>query len=350
MKHNLLGRALLCTLCLIVTLSLIPMSAGAAADTSIGITGDAVYQYAWDVLDRINAERASAGVAPLEMDTVLLDAAMERAAECAVYYAHTRPDDSDCFTVCDWRSRVGENIAAGYTSPAAVMDGWMHSEGHRANILDTRFRSVGIGVFQYNGFLFWVQFFDAGTPRDVEKSTGTQTVDRRIQISEKYVSLFSQQKTDVTLQAGETFQIDSICNKNTGWTYAQVNLNKGDLAYECADSSVAVVSPTGVISPVGNGTTTVSVFLPGCAEKALTYTVTAQGMEEVRPGRGDVDGDGEITIRDAGLLRLYLADKLTGEAALTTAQLQVADVDGDGEVTVRDVGLLRFFLADKISV
>ena len=171
---------------------------------------------------------------------------------------------------------------------------------------------------------------------------------RRVNVSEKYVSLFTKQKTNITLQAGETFQIESICNKNTGWEYAHVNLDKRNLAYTCADTKVAAVSADGVISPTGNGSTAVSVFLPGCEEKAITYTVTVEGISE-GPTKGDVDGDGEITIRDAGLLRLHLADKLTGKTALTAVQLKAADMDGDGEITVRDVGLLRLHLADKVK-
>ena len=44
---------------------------------------------------------------------------------------------------------AGENIAAGYSSPAAVMTGWMNSSGHRANILDGEFREIGVGYYYY---------------------------------------------------------------------------------------------------------------------------------------------------------------------------------------------------------
>ena len=63
-------------------------------------------------------------------------------------------------------------------------------------------------------------------------------------------------------------------------------------------------------------------------------------------GPGDVDGDGEVTIRDIGMLRLYLADKIDEESLL----LEAGDVDNDGEVTIRDVGMLRLYLADKITL
>lgn len=63
-------------------------------------------------------------------------------------------------------------------------------------------------------------------------------------------------------------------------------------------------------------------------------------------GPGDIDGDGEVTVRDIGTLRLYLADKVGREDLL----LEAGDVDKDGEVTIRDVGMLRLYLADKITL
>ena len=61
---------------------------------------------------------------------------------------------------------------------------------------------------------------------------------------------------------------------------------------------------------------------------------------------GDVNGDGEVTVKDVGILRLYLADKVDENAL----HLNVGDIDGDGEITSRDVGMLRLYLADKISI
>ncbi len=61
---------------------------------------------------------------------------------------------------------------------------------------------------------------------------------------------------------------------------------------------------------------------------------------------GDVNRDGEVTIKDVGMLRLYLADKIDENAL----HLDAGDIDGDGEITSRDVGMLRLYLADKISI
>ena len=347
MKHSPFKKIFLSVLCLVISFSLLPLHTAAAADTSISITGDAVYQYAWDVLDRINAERTAQGLSPVEMDAVLLDAAMQRALECAVYYDHTRPDGSDCFSVCSWRGWVGENIAVGYGSPDAVMDGWMNSQGHKENILRPAFTSVGVGVFMYNGTLFWAQIFDAGTPRSVDKSNQVQTITQTVPLSQSYVSLFTSQETSVSLTAEETFQIASIRNRNAGWSYTYINVAAEDLSYTSADTSVATVSASGVISPVGNGSTTISVFLPGCEDKPLEYTVTVQGMDETLIIKGDVTGDGKVTIKDVATIRLYLAGNLSQE--LTAAQLQAGDVTGDGKITIKDIAYLRLMLAGKIA-
>jgi uncharacterized protein YkwD len=57
---------------------------------------------------------------------------------------------------------MGENIAAGQPTPAAVMDAWMHSPGHRANILNCGYKVIGIGVFTLAGSpyrIYWTQDF-----------------------------------------------------------------------------------------------------------------------------------------------------------------------------------------------
>ena len=60
---------------------------------------------------------------------------------------------------------MGENIAKGYRSPAAVVRGWMHSKGHRANILSRRFTHLGVGVCRG----CWVQTFGGGRPKIVRR-------------------------------------------------------------------------------------------------------------------------------------------------------------------------------------
>ncbi len=64
------------------------------------------------------------------------------------------------FEKCEGLSSAGENIAAGYTTASAVMNGWMHSPGHRRNILRRSFTKIGLGVARSaDGNRYWVQDF-----------------------------------------------------------------------------------------------------------------------------------------------------------------------------------------------
>lgn len=138
-------------------------------DLSIGEpVGEYLDDYAEEVLKLVNEERAKENLDPLVMDEGLVRVAKIRGLEISWpgHFSHTRPDGSVCFTAADglelWA--YGENIAAGYPTPEDVMDGWMNSPGHRANILTDYFECIGIacvytpvsnGGYAYN----WVQFF-----------------------------------------------------------------------------------------------------------------------------------------------------------------------------------------------
>ncbi|MBP5702784.1 MAG: hypothetical protein J6W85_10100 [Lachnospiraceae bacterium] len=117
------------------------------------------------VLNLVNAERAKYGLAPLSWDPVNLGpGAALRAQEISVYFSHTRPDGTSCFTAITNPGMVGENIAAGQRSPQEVMNTWMNSSGHRANILQSRYTRLGVGYFydpssRYK--YYWVQMFSS---------------------------------------------------------------------------------------------------------------------------------------------------------------------------------------------
>ncbi len=123
-----------------------------------------ISDYANEVLRLVNVERAAAGLNPLSLDPTICAAADVRAVEITSLFDHTRPNGSKCFTAlneagCSYSS-AGENIAYGYSSPASVMDGWMNSSGHKANILSASFGRLGVGIAKNAyGTLYWVQLF-----------------------------------------------------------------------------------------------------------------------------------------------------------------------------------------------
>lgn len=128
-----------------------------------GAYGEVLLQQA--VLALVNEARAQEGLAPLTLAKNLTQAAQVRAGELPVLFSHTRPDGRSCFTALAeagvaYRT-AGENIAAGYATPEAVVDGWLHSEGHRANILNEDFTQMGVGHVQAaDGYGdYWVQLF-----------------------------------------------------------------------------------------------------------------------------------------------------------------------------------------------
>ena len=115
--------------------------------------------YAEEMLALVNQARAEHGASALSLDSKLCDAANKRAQEIATTFSHTRPDGRDCFTVLGEYGvsyyGCGENIAMGSTSANAIFNMWMNSSGHRANILNSSFRCIGIGKYGN----YWVQLF-----------------------------------------------------------------------------------------------------------------------------------------------------------------------------------------------
>lgn len=110
-------------------------------------------------------QRAKEGLGALTLDETLQAAADLRAEETGQVFSHTRPDGTKCFTVLEQfgirYGAAGENIAAGYGSAAAVVEGWMNSEGHRANILSLPFHKLGVGFAEADdayGY-YWTQLF-----------------------------------------------------------------------------------------------------------------------------------------------------------------------------------------------
>jgi uncharacterized protein YkwD len=118
-----------------------------------------------DVLDRVNQERANAGLAPLAWHDGVAQVAYDFAVDMDVrnYFDHYNPEGQapwDRLTAAgiSW-SACGENIARGQTTAAEVMNDWMNSSGHRANILETAFTELGVGVHIAGGQVWWVQDF-----------------------------------------------------------------------------------------------------------------------------------------------------------------------------------------------
>ncbi len=117
------------------------------------------------VVELVNAERAEAGCAPVTANSTLNTAAQRHSEDMASTgtMSHTGSDGSDPgerLTRAGYAwSTYGENVAYGYSTPEQVMQGWMTSPGHKANILNCSFKEIGVGL----SGTYWTQ--DFGTAR-----------------------------------------------------------------------------------------------------------------------------------------------------------------------------------------
>ena len=121
--------------------------------------------FAAQVAALVNAARAEYGLSALTVDAKVQQAAQVRARESAQSFSHTRPDGSSFSTALTEAgvsyTRSGENIAYGQTTPQQVVQAWMDSAGHRANILDAGFTHIGVGYAVVDGTAYWAQLFTA---------------------------------------------------------------------------------------------------------------------------------------------------------------------------------------------
>ena len=213
---------------------------------------------------------------PLQYDYDLEKTAMQRAAEIAIIYSHTRPNNKDTFSEfyenSVYYTYAGENIAAGYGTADSVNDGWREDnelyagQGHRRNMLNSKFNCVGIGHVYYNGFHYWVENFAYRdkvntTPVSADNTETTLT----IPVATSKISNFNItfDKDEYSLKTGESTSIsvsDPAISVFGHWGSRFVFVtDTPDLTI--ADSTVATLS--GSITGISEGDTTISASLYG---------------------------------------------------------------------------------------
>ncbi|MGI9616847.1 MAG: CAP domain-containing protein [Acidimicrobiales bacterium] len=140
-----------------------PAPAPTPAPTGAPATGDRAFEQR--VIELTNANRRQNGCGDLANNSKLHAAALGHSADMNArgYFSHTSADGSSMSNRIDrqgydWRS-IAENIAQGQRTPEQVVQAWMNSSGHRANILNCGLTEIGVGFVNY----YWTQNF--GTPR-----------------------------------------------------------------------------------------------------------------------------------------------------------------------------------------
>ncbi|WP_412541840.1 CAP domain-containing protein [Longispora sp. K20-0274] len=148
----------------------VPRGEALAADESAtrGAVRGATDSREAQVLALVNTERKNAGCQALTADSRLAVAARMHSADMIKrsFFDHTNPDGKspgERIAAAGYSGSLwGENIAAGQRDPASVMKAWMNSPGHKANILNCKFKFLGVGVAEGGGSkygIYWAQEF-----------------------------------------------------------------------------------------------------------------------------------------------------------------------------------------------
>ena len=267
----------------------------------LGISGTNDYDSAYEVLDILNGYRRQNGLPALKMDGELLETAMFRAAETAIYYSHTRPDATDFSTALSNRFSQcvnAENIAAGHSSAQEVMTSWENSPGHNANMLDAGHDSVGIGCFiDSNGNRYWVQCFSSATGiAEGSKSSGSKKVTHEINVFAGVLDARISSTSAILNKGGNT--IITLTNQNLGFERSCPEVFATYAASDDPNIATASIGADGrvIVSAVNEGIAMVKIGFAHVGADFPTFFYVAVTVRSSTPTH---DHDGFIAWSDS---------------------------------------------------
>ena len=268
-----MGKRLRCfLLCLCLCVGLLPAGARAAGTHTVQVELTVDYSAAYEELEHLNRVRREAGLSELVMDKDMLDMALLRAAESAIYFSdtHTRPNGEkfDTARPAGRKGTFGENLnyASFFEDAATVTQSWYNSPGHKATMLNSVYSCVGIAcVRDREGQTYWVQEFYSGqgTPEST-RSSGTENLRFRVEADPAYLTV---RLNPSTLHLG-------IGEKKVVYTCGTKGAPVVPTIIRTSDESVASLSMEngGVcVSAEGAGTATLTL---GYGGKSVELTVT----------------------------------------------------------------------------
>ncbi len=308
-------------------------TAQAASDNPVvEISGTKNYSYAFQVLDIVNEERAANGLSPLTLDKNMTEQAMERAAQVTLLFEHQFPSGGSLLETLmgeypsAYGYTAGENIALNQASPSAVMTSWMNSDGHRANILNSSFTTIGIGYFEGG----WVQLFGGGTATTFSQPSN-KSASYSIEIDESVcpINLVLSSSASVTLDKGESVT-RTVKMKNSAIASKQMVINNA--TWKSSNTAVATVS-NGKVTAVGTGSATITVTV---GSKSLSFNVVVP----VRPTAVNISKT-EMTLNFGKVDQLTATVVPSGTGigiTWTSSDTSVAVVSSEGYVTANGIG------------
>ena len=293
-----------------------------------------------------------AGLSPLSYDYTLERIAMQRAAELAICYSHSRPDGTNCFTAFPANNgyrKKGENVSAGIHSAEQTFTDWKEDgasnydgQAHRRSMLSGEFNAVGISHVRFNGIDYWVQIFGQ-TAQPNTSATEAEDNDAlvKIAVANERVSISEiRLPTQVTMKQGETVSCpaaDVLIKLKETWpemsfhatVYPNWVIDKGEIA-SIADGRITAGN-------VGSGTLYSTVFSQG---KAIPIRVVDENTIPIRDISIHAD---KTTVQENKTLNLtvqYDPSDATENPSVKwhSSNPLVATVNDNGVVTGRSVG------------
>ena len=293
-----------------------------------------------------------AGLSPLSYDYTLERIAMQRAAELAICYSHSRPDGTNCFTAFPANNgyrKKGENVSAGIHSAEQTFTDWKEDgasnfdgQAHRRSMLSGEFNAVGISHVRFNGIDYWVQIFgQTAQPNTSATEAEDNNALVKIAVANERVSISEiRLPTQVTMKQGETASCpaaDVLIKLKETWpemsfhatVYPNWVIDKGEIA-SIADGRITAGN-------VGSGTLYSTVFSQG---KAIPIRVVDENTIPIRDISIHVD---KTTVQENKTLNLtvqYDPSDATENPSVKwhSSNPLVATVNDNGVVTGRSVG------------
>ena len=305
---------------------------------SIEISGTADYEKSYELFDRINDYRSENGFDTFTADKELIDAAMQRAAECAVFYSSARP--SDISNKESFESVMPENFKNGiYEYENAVFNSidemFNESKEKFYNFLSTGYKTVGIGIVYHNGIYFCVVLSSnvqgvAEENRTLVKETKTFDILCEKQLLEKIIS----EPEMLTLEKGMTDSVFFEC-VNKGWTDVRFIINPKIITVSDENIISAEIMQNAVkVTALEAGSGEIGIILKSVDDTSEVSGNIIVNVSEppAKALLGDVNGDGRITVVDAK----WILQILAGTRKLTDEMYSVIDMNNDEKISAVD--------------
>ena len=307
------------------------------------------YDYAYQVLDLVNQERAKKNRNPVTMDKNLLECAMTRAEELTVYASHTRPNGSICFSAFPYFEDPSENLAINQGTPEEVMESWIESSGHYTNIMNSKNVSAGIGCYSQNGHLYWIQCFSSHAAETCTQPAN-QNVSPVLSVLPRLVNIHFNVSSPVKFtEEQKTLTIYATCN---GFSYMSSSLDPSSFTWSTDDPSVATVDQSGVIRLKSKGNTTVTATLKSCPDKILTADLNAYyDLEDSKETSLTYTGSWKYTgkpITFSPVLKFH--DRTLTEGKDYTLSFSNNQNSGVGTFTITGLGLYSGTLTNNFGI